>query len=107
MPAMARQTPFAMSAFSLLLAMREMTSDSANTEHMLVISMSSVDRRATGPSSSTSISRVRAIISRKRPVPAAHLSFMTKSVTSPASFKWMALLSWPPMSRIVRTLGLK
>ena len=105
--ATARQIPFAMSVFSRLLAIREMTSDSANTEHMLVISISSFDCRAMGPSSSTSTSRERAIISRKRPVPAAHLSFMTKSATSPFSFRRMALLSWPPMSRMVRTAGLK
>ena len=107
LPATAWQTPAAMSGFSSLLAMSEMTSDSAKTEHMLAISRCFLLSSAAGPSSSRLISSERAIISRKRPVPAAHLSFIAKSVTSPVAFTWMALLSWPPMSRMVRTAGLK
>ena len=38
--------------------------------------------------------------SRKRPVPAEHLSFMTKSFTMPPSTR-MILVSWPPMSMTV------
>ena len=38
---------------------------------------------------------------------AAHLSFITKSFTSPFSFRRIALLSCPPISRIVRIFGLK
>ena len=104
---MARQIPLAISVFSLLLAIKEITSDSANTEHILVISMSSVDCKAIVPSSLISTSNVLAIISRKRPVPAAHLSFITKSMTSPLSLNLIPLLSCPPISKIVRIFGLK
>jgi hypothetical protein len=48
---------------------------------------------------------VREITSRKRPVPAAHLSFIRKSVRLPASSSWITLLSWPPISMTVRSAG--
>ena len=48
---------------------------------------------------------VRAIISRKRPVPAAHLSFMAKDSTLPSPSSRMILLSCPPMSMTVRAPG--
>ena len=44
--------------------------------------------------------------SMKRPVPAAHLSFITKVSMFSRSSREMALVSWPPMSRMVRTLSL-
>ena len=44
-----------------------------------------------------------AMFCRKRPVPAAHLSFIRKLTTFPSRSKAMTLLSCPPMSRIVRT----
>ena len=46
--------------------------------------------------------RVLAMTSRKRPVPAEHLSFIMKSFTSPSSTR-MILVSWPPMSMTVRS----
>ena len=42
---------------------------------------------------------------RNRPVPAAHLSFMQKSMISPEGATRMALVSCPPMSTTVRVLG--
>ena len=42
--------------------------------------------------------KVRAIISRKRPVPAAHLSFITKFCTVPCPSIQITFESWPPMS---------
>ena len=50
-------------------------------------------------------SRVFAIMSRKRPVPAAHLSFITKFTTLPRSSMRITLESWPPMSMTVRAWG--
>ena len=38
-------------------------------------------------------------------MPAAHLSFMTKFTTPPFSSIRITLLSWPPMSMMVRTAG--
>src|SRR4030065_322491 len=63
------------------------------------------DRRERDPISSRSISSVRAMTSRNRPVPAAHLSFIAKSATLPSGVKRMTLLSWPPMSSTVLALG--
>ena len=104
--AMARQTPLAISAFSLLLAIREITSDSAKTEHMLVISIFSVDCQGDGsqlvqcPTSS-----VRAIISRKRPGARRTFVIHDKICSLRRSrFRRMALLSCPPISRIVPDL---
>ena len=44
-------------------------------------------------------------ILKKRPVPAAHLSFIQKSVISPTAETRIALVSWPPMSTTVRVRG--
>ncbi len=57
------------------------------------------------PNSSRSTSRARAITSRKRPVPAAHLSFIAKFMTRPFSSMTTALLSCPPMSMSDRMDG--
>jgi hypothetical protein len=55
-------------------------------------------RAATAATSSSGTwSRAR-ITSRKRPVPAAHLSFIPKSITSPAGPIRIAFESCPPMS---------
>ncbi|STV23802.1 Uncharacterised protein [Klebsiella pneumoniae] len=43
--------------------------------------------------------------SRKRPVPAAHLSFIRKSLRLPPASSWITLLSWPPISITVRVSG--
>lgn len=69
-----------------------MTSDSANTVHMLVIAWGSIPSVMLS-SCSTLAPSVREITSRKRPVPAAHLSFIRKSVRLPASSSWITLLS--------------
>ena len=46
-----------------------------------------------------------ATTSRNRPLPAAQRSFMAKSRTRPPSSRVMNLLSWPPISMMVRTSG--
>ena len=94
-----------MSAAEWLSAMRDTTSDSAKTVHMLEMVSSCSQDRPMAAISSISSSRVRAISSRKRPVPAAHLSFMTKLVTFPSPSRQMTLLSWPPMSTMARAWG--
>lgn len=90
-----------------LSAISEMTSDSAKTVHMLDMVSSLSHVRPRRLISAMSSSSVRAIISRKRPVPAAHLSFIMKPVTWPVSSRLMILLSCPPMSMIVRTAGFR
>ena len=66
------------------LPISPITSDSANTVHMELIVVSE-PRRASSNISFGRRERVLAITSRKRPVPAAHLSFMIKSFTKPCS----------------------
>ena len=88
-----------------LSAMSEMTSDSAKTVHMLEMVSSFSHVRPRRLISSISSSSVRAIISRNRPVPAAHLSFIIKPETWPVSSRLITLLSCPPMSMMVRTAG--
>ena len=73
--------------------MRETTSDSAKTVQRLLMESLSPPWRESVPISSSSISRVLAITSRNRPVPAAHLSFITKSITLPLWSTFMTLLS--------------
>ena len=51
------------------------------------------------------ISKLRAIASKKRPVPAEHLSFIAKFLTVPSVSIEMPFTSWPPMSMIAFTLG--
>ncbi len=85
-------------------ARRLITSLSANTVHMLDISTGSAPSES-APSAPTSVSRAPAITSRKRPVPAAHLSFMEKSTTPPAPSVFITLLSWPPMSMTMSVPG--
>ena len=82
-----------------------MTSLSANTVHIELTVAASFEARAASPSSSISQPSALAITSRKRPVPAAHLSFISKSSTRPAGPRRITLVSWPPMSRIERTSG--
>jgi hypothetical protein len=80
-------------------ATSEITSLSAKTVQ--------VDETATGRSARADSSRTSSngtcsrprITSRKRPVPAAHLSFMAKSSTSPAPPRRITLVSCPPTSR--------
>ena len=61
--------------------------------------------RDMGPISSRDSPRHSAAACMNRPVPAAHLSFMQKSRTSPAGPILMALVSCPPISMTVRVLG--
>ena len=58
-----------------------------------------------GPISSSPTPVTSAAADRKRPVPAAHLSFIEKSTTEPSGPTLMALVSWPPMSITVRVAG--
>ena len=99
--------PWTMSGKALFWATRETTSESAKTVHMEEMVISSFHFRPMVEMSSKEISSVRAIISRKRPVPAAHLSFMTKLDTLPSGSTLMALLSWPPMSMTERMAGFR
>ena len=85
--------------------MSETTSDSANTVHMLEMVTSWCHCSPWRDSSSIGICSVRAMASRKRPVPAAHLSFITKFCTVPSALRWMTLESCPPMSMTVRASG--
>ena len=73
-----------------------MTSLSAKTVHMLEILVGS-PARASAESSSWETPRRSAMTSRKRPVPAAHLSFMANFATRPERRR-MTLVSWPPTS---------
>ena len=94
-----------MSAMGVSSATSDTTSLSANTVHMLDIFTSCRHSRPTRQNSSSGSSMARAVASRKRPVPAAHLSFMTKFTTPPASSRWMTFESWPPMSMMVSASG--
>jgi hypothetical protein len=49
--------------------------------------------------------KILAITSKKRPVPAAHLSFITKLTIRPSSPKESTLASWPPISITVLAWG--
>ena len=81
--------------------MRLMTSDSANTVHMLEIVVGR-PWRARFESSSWVRPRRFAMTSMNLPVPAEHLSFMLNLTTLPRS-RTMALVSWPPMSTTVQS----
>jgi hypothetical protein len=93
--------PPAISRRLLPLAIRDVTSDSANTVHMLEILRSLSASSASLPNSSMSYPRVLAMISRNLPVPAAHRSFISNFFTLPFSNREMALLSCPPISKTV------
>ena len=101
-------TPAEMSAAGSPLARWEITSDSANTTHWLLTSSSLVDLSDSGPTSYIVRSSSVAAFSRKRPVPAAHLSFMRNFTTFPVcGSTWIALASCPPMSMMVRVPALR
>lgn len=70
-----------------------MTSLSANTVQVEEMDAGCVLCAAQGASSLTSIRRMDAITSRKRPVPAAHLSFITKLAIRPSSVREMIFAS--------------
>jgi hypothetical protein len=69
-----------------------MTSDSANTVHMLLMLAGLRDARARPPNASVDTSNAFAVNSKNLPVPAAHLSFIKKFTTFPFSTA-MTLLS--------------
>jgi hypothetical protein len=98
-------TPSRMSSIFLPLPNHDSTSDSAKTVHVVLILTGLSPFKAVGPSSASGISRALEAAPRKRPVPAAHLSFMQKSTISPLLETRMALVSWPPMSTTVRVSG--
>ena len=90
---------------SASLASCDMTSDSANTvqvELMLMVPSAFASRSLR---SATPTSSILAITSRKRPVPAAHLSFIRKFSSLPLSPMLITLASCPPMSRSVLAWG--
>ena len=81
-----------------------MTSDSAKTVHMLFIGWKGVFSGIAAKSWSEQ-PRCTAMFWRKRPVPAAHLSFMRKSVTLPSGPRVITFESCPPMSSTVEASG--
>ena len=84
-----------------------MISDSAKMVHMLEMVQAFFDFFMRSESSSILMPSSRCVsTSKKRPVPAAHLSFISKRSTTPCSLSSMTLLSWPPMSIIVRVPGI-
>ena len=100
-------SPWIISETALFCATSDTTSDSAKTVHMLEITMFSFHSSPMVLISSSESPSVLAIISRKRPVPAAHLSFIRKFFTAPFSSILIAFISCPPMSITVRTLGFR
>ena len=74
-----RCTPARMSSIFFPRASHDSTSDSANTVQVVLMATGFSPRSDVGPSSSSGISSAAAAAPRKRPVPAAHLSFMQKS----------------------------
>ena len=82
-----------------------MTSDSANTVHVEEMVATFSDCSSKPDRSDTLQPKIDAITSRKRPVPAAHLSFIAKFSRSPEEEIERTLASWPPMSMTVRTPG--
>ena len=99
-------SPAAMSSIGLPSPTREMTSLSAKTVHWEVIGMMFLAFRGRAQKSSRSISKLLAMASKKRPVPAEHLSFIAKFMTVPSLGSMaMPLTSCPPMSMIEVTLG--
>ena len=83
----------------------EITSDSANTVHVLLILTGDFDVIEISPNIETSVSNTPAITSKNLPVPAAHLSFMTKLDKFPFLSNKSAFISCPPISITVPTSG--
>ncbi len=103
--AMATCTPITTSSMRRPLASQPRISDSANTVHVVVIFTGFFAVWASGPRSPSGISRASEAAPRNRPVPAAHLSFMLKSMTWPSAPTLIAFVSWPPMSRTLLVFG--
>ena len=79
--------------------MRDTTSDSAKTVHMLLIFSALFAESAAAENSSSVKPSTVAMTSRNRPVPAAHRSFISNLHKLPFSSSEIALVSCPPMSR--------
>ena len=94
-------SPRAISLRSAPFAIRDVTSDSANTVHMLLMVKSFLASSAARPNSSMENPRFFAIISMNLPVPAAQRSFISNFLTRPFLLRLMALLSCPPISSMV------
>lgn len=82
--AIALITPARMASGAIPAERRLITSDSAKTVHMLLMACGATPAVMLS-SCSTLAPVVREMTSRKRPVPAAHLSFIRKSVRLPSS----------------------
>ena len=102
---MAFCTPATTSGNGLPSASSPMISVSAKTTHTLLMIAGFLLWRPSSESFSQFISSRAATISRKRPVPAAQRSFISKSRTRPPSSRLMTLLSCPPISMMVRADG--
>ena len=76
--------PAAISSRGLPSPTRVMTSDSAKTVHWAVMGITFLALRDSLLNSGRLSSKERAMASKKRPVPAAHLSFMAKFFTVPS-----------------------
>ncbi len=85
--------PAAISSIALPSPTRVMTSDSAKTVHCAVIGMMFFAWRLSFEKSDRDISKLLAMASKKRPVPAAHLSFIAKFLTVPSVSMAMPLTS--------------
>ena len=97
--------PAAISSIGLPSPTSEITSDSAKTVHCAEMGITFFALSESLEKSPSDISNERAIASKKRPVPAAHLSFIAKFLTVPSVSIAMPLMSCPPMSMIAFTLG--
>jgi len=97
---MALWIPRATSRRSAPCEMRDMTSDSANTVHMLFIFSARFANMASAANSSRVNPSAAAITSKNRPVPAAQRSFISNLHRRPLSSREIAFVSWPPISRI-------
>ena len=98
--------PAATSPVEMFWARRLTISDSAKTVHILDILTGSYPL-ANVSILSISLPKRLEVISKNRPVPAAHLSFIIKLNTFPSLSKFITLLSWPPTSKIVLMLLFK
>ena len=97
--------PAAISSIGFPSPTSDITSLSANTAHCAVIGITFLADSESFEKSSRLISKALAIDSKKRPVPAAHLSFMAKLRTVPSVSIAIPLTSCPPISMIALTEG--
>ncbi len=88
-----------------LFAKCEITSLSANTVHVELMSTRQPDFSSSAPNCDKSMSSTLAMTDRKRPVPAAHLSFMRNFNILPCGESFITFASCPPISIMVRASG--